>query len=89
MKEVCFDGGPKDDVDYRMSRSKERHRMYFYEKQHLPSSPVHTTLRELMGAVDRSIALFTQQDRVRFFHLVTMRHLRFSASSFEVPLEEG
>ena len=54
--------------------------MYFYEKQYLPLSPIHTTLGELLGAVDRSIALFTQQDRVRFFHQVTMRHLRVAPS---------
>ena len=49
---------------------------------------VHTTLHELMGTVDKSLALFTQQDRIRFFHMVTMRHLRFTASSFKVSLEE-
>ena len=89
VKEITFDKGVKNDIDFHVSRSKERHRMYFYEKQHLPSSSVHTTLHELMGAVDRSIALFTQQDRIRFFHMVTMRHLRFTASSFKVSLEDG
>ena len=42
-----------------------------------------------MGTVDKSLALFTQQDRIRFFHMVTMRHLRFTASSFKVSLEDG
>ena len=89
VKEITFDKGVKNDIDFHVSRSKERHRMYFYEKQHLSSSLVHTTLHELMGTVDKSLALFTQQDRIRFFHMVTMRHLRFTASSFKVSLEDG
>ena len=86
VKEVYFDGGPKDDIDYRMSRSKERHRMYFFKKKYEDPSPIHKTLPELLGAVDRSIARFTQQDVVRFFHQVTMRQLRFTAASFRVSI---
>jgi hypothetical protein len=52
-------------------------------------STVHTTLGDLLGTVDRSIALFSPQDRIRFFHQVTMRHLRFTASSYKVSLEDG
>ena len=40
----------------------------------------------IFGAIDRSIARFTPQDVVRFFHQVTMRQLRFTAASFRVSL---
>ena len=43
-------------------------------------------LPELLKAVDRSIATFTPQDVVRFFHQVTMRHLRYTAASFKVSV---
>ena len=89
VKEIYFDGGFKNDVDFRMSKSKERHRMYFYEKQHLDLSTVHTTLGDLLGTVDRSIALFSPKDRIRFFQQVTMRHLRFTAFGHKVSLEDG
>ena len=86
VKEITFDKGVKNDIDFHISRSKERHRMYFFKKKHEDPSPIHKTLPELLGAVDRSIARFTQQDVVRFFHQVTMRQLRFTAASFRVSI---
>ena len=87
VKEITFDEGVKNDIDFHISRSKERHRMYFYKKKRGEDpSPFHKTLPELLKAVDRSIATFTPQDVVRFFHQVTMRHLRYTAASFKVSV---
>ena len=53
VKEIYFDGGFKNDVDFRMSKSKERHRMYFYEKQHLDLSTVHATVAVAVARRER------------------------------------